>query len=201
MSLLNDSDFLPWRNYIEGSELNLNPLNLIKPFLGKSDFNKNLKGREARSCKLENKGGWRQRCAQLAGSAFPLHGVLGDEQEVNVMRPGGTLSPRDSHRVRSTQTESPQHSHTLPVTQKAGSGLPVCSQGSRLGGHRECPHQSLEHLHTLASESCPFLLLLIYNLRAITFPAFECMVQWFCVFIRCLTATAMHSRTFRHPLQ
>lgn len=196
LSPLNDSDFLLWRNYIEGSELNLNPLNLIKPFLGKSDFNKKLKGREARSCKLGNKGGWRQWCARLAGFAFPLHGVFGDEQEVNVMRPGGTLSPRDSHRARSIQTESPQHPHTLPVTQKAGSGL---------GGHRECPHQSLEHLHTLPSESCPFFLLLRCNLHAIMFPAFECMVQQFCAFIWCVTATVMNSRTFCHrpkePLQ
>ena len=45
LSPLIDSDFLPWRNCMEGSELNLNPLNLIKPVLGKSDFNKNLKGK------------------------------------------------------------------------------------------------------------------------------------------------------------
>lgn len=70
LSPLNDSDFLPRRNYIEGSELNLNPLNLIKPFLGKSDFNKNLKRREARSCKLENKGGWRQRMCMVRGLCF-----------------------------------------------------------------------------------------------------------------------------------
>lgn len=55
LSPLIDSDFLPWRNFAEGSELNLNPLNLIKPVLGKSDFNKNLKGREARSGKVANR--------------------------------------------------------------------------------------------------------------------------------------------------
>lgn len=56
LSPLIDSNFLSWRNYMEGSELNLNPLNLIKPVLGKSDFNKNLKGREARSDKEANRG-------------------------------------------------------------------------------------------------------------------------------------------------
>lgn len=70
LSPLIDSDFLPWRNYTEGSALNLNPLNLIKPFLGKSDFNKNLKGREARNCKLENKADGGKWCTRPAGLCF-----------------------------------------------------------------------------------------------------------------------------------
>lgn len=49
LSPLTDSDFPQRRKYTEGIELNLSLLNLIKPFLGKKDFNKNLKGREAKS--------------------------------------------------------------------------------------------------------------------------------------------------------
>lgn len=66
LSPLIDSDFLPWRSSTEGSELNLNPLNLIKPVLGKSDFNKNLKGREARSDNVAN-GSRRKRTVRTAG--------------------------------------------------------------------------------------------------------------------------------------
>lgn len=84
LSPLIDSDFLPWRNCMEGSELNLNPLNLIKPVLGKSDFNKNLKGREARSRKVANRGGREPMVHTACSSAFPLHGVLGDEQKVRL---------------------------------------------------------------------------------------------------------------------
>lgn len=60
LSPLIDGDFLPWRKYIEGSELNLNPLNLIKPVLGKSDFNTDLKGRDAGSGGAASRGRWEQ---------------------------------------------------------------------------------------------------------------------------------------------
>lgn len=85
LSPLIDSDFLPWRKYIEGSELNLNPLNLIKPVLGKSDFNTNLRGRYAGAAEQRAEADGSKRCTQLAASAFPLRRVLGEEQEVTVV--------------------------------------------------------------------------------------------------------------------
>lgn len=126
LSPLIDSDFLPWRNYTEGSELNFNPLNLIKPFLGKSDFNKNLKGREASRCKLENRGKWSQTGAPgLWGLLFlctvSLGTTRGDCPEAypqragcrSLFKQGRTLSPRNP----TEPTVFRLCSHTLPVAE------------------------------------------------------------------------------------